>query len=320
MGPLLPATGPIMHRPCLSLLLLLLASASTLVTKNVTAADKPNILFIYTDDQSYRTVGCYPEAFDWVSTPNIDQLAREGVRFSHAYIGSWCMPSRATLLTGLHQHGIESMRMVGQYPGSDYDPRQCRFWPSVFRSNGYTTAQIGKWHTGVDPGYGRDWDHQIVWNRPRHPDNSPNYYDNQLISKNGGPPTMTTGYSTDNYTKWAEQYIRGEDRPAEKPWYLWLCYGAVHGPFTPAKRHLDRYPDVDIPFPADVYPPRPGKPKYVREMEFWERGANGDPVERKVRELGPVGMKDIPGRPLADWIRQYHQGVLANRRRRRPTR
>ncbi|SVD26780.1 uncharacterized protein METZ01_LOCUS379634, partial [marine metagenome] len=61
---------------------------------------RPNILFIYTDDQSSRTVGCYEEAFDFVKTPNIDALAKSGVRFSHAYIGSWCMPSRATMLTG----------------------------------------------------------------------------------------------------------------------------------------------------------------------------------------------------------------------------
>ena len=57
------------------------------------AAERPNILFIYTDDHSHRTVSCYPEAYDWVQTPNIDRLATNGVRFTHAYIGTWCMPS-----------------------------------------------------------------------------------------------------------------------------------------------------------------------------------------------------------------------------------
>lgn len=273
--------------------------------------ERPNILFIYTDDQSHRTVGCYPDSYDWVRTPNIDKLARQGVRFDHAYIGSWCMPSRASMLTGLHQHGIESMKMEGDYPGSSYDAEQCGFWPSVFRASGYTTAHIGKWHTGIDAGFGRDWDFQMVWNRPRHPENSPNYYDNQLISKNGGEPVLVQGYSTDNYTNWAVDYIHGNDRDASKPWYLWLCYGAVHGPFTPADRHLQAYRDAAVPTPADVYPPRPGKPEYVRQMEFWEPGKDGRPVERKVRDLGPVGMKDIPGRPLEEWVRQYHQGVLA---------
>lgn len=286
-------------------LALLLASFSLL------GAEKPNILFIYTDDQSTRTVSCYEEAHPWVNTPNIDALAAAGVRFEHAYIGSWCMPSRASLLTGLQQHGIESMRMEGEYPGSEYDPEKCRFWPSVFRKNGYTTAHIGKWHTGTDDGFGRDWDYQIIWNRPKYVENSPFYYYDQLIVKNGGEPELTKGYSTDNYTNWAVDYINGEGRQEGKPWYLWLCYGAVHGPFTPAERHLDEYPDVDIDVPADVYPPRPDKPKYIQKMEFWEPGKNGEPVERQVRKNSPVGMKDMPGRSLREWVRQYQQGVLA---------
>jgi arylsulfatase A-like enzyme len=276
-------------------------------------AGAPNILFIYTDDQSHRTVSCYPEAYDWVKTPNIDGLAKQGVRFDRAYIGTWCMVSRATMLTGHHQHGVESMRMVGKYPNSEYDPKKCPFWPSVFRKNGYVTAQIGKWHTGVDAGYGRDWDHQIVWNRPKFPDNAPNYYDNQLTSIDGAEAKIVKGYTTDNYTRWAIDFIKGKNRQAGKPWYLWLCYGAVHGPFTPAKRHLDRYPNIKIPIPKDVYPPRPGKPEYVQKMEFWGKGKNGRPVEKQFRTAKkiPVAMKDIPGRLLDEWIRQYHQGVLA---------
>lgn len=303
---------PVRSMTRLKLMLLLIAVGGAFTVPEVNAADKPNILFIYTDDQSHRTVSCYPEAYDWVRTPNIDRLAADGVRFSNAYIGAWCMPSRATLLTGHHQHGIESMRMEGQYPGSAYDPEQCPFWPSVFRKNGYQTAHIGKWHTGIDTGFGRDWDFQIVWNRPAHPKNSPNYYDNQLITKNGGEPRMTTGYTTDNYTDWAIDYIKGQERDADKPWYLWLCYGAVHGPFTPADRHLDDYKNISIPTPKDIYPPRPGKPAYASKMEFWEPGPNGaGPVERQVRKVSPVGMKDSPGRPLIEWVRQYQQGVLA---------
>ena len=294
---------------CLAVATLLLVSVDIIVKAEDDA--RPNILFIYTDDQSHRTVSCYPDAFDWVETPHLDRLASNGVRFNHAYIGSWCMPSRATMLTGLHQHGIESMRMEGRYPGSQYDPKQCRFWPSVFRQHGYTTAQIGKWHTGVDTGFGRDWDYQIVWNRPRHPDNAPNYYDNQLISKNGGEPERVTGYTTDNYTDWAVDYINGTGRASDKPWYLWLCYGAVHGPFTPADRHINRYKSIDVSVPRDIYPPRPGKPEYIRTAEFWEPGPAGKPVERKARDRPPVGMKDHPGRSLTDWVRQYHQGVIA---------
>ena len=160
----------------LTLLVIAVLSLWSVTEAADTKARRPNILLIYADDQSYKTVGCYPESWPWVRTPNIDALAKTGVRFQGAYLGSWCMPSRATMLTGRHPHGIESMQMVGEYPGSTYDPKQTPFWPSVFRKQGYHTAQIGKWHTGTDPGFGRDWDYQIVWNRPRHPDNAGNDY------------------------------------------------------------------------------------------------------------------------------------------------
>jgi arylsulfatase A-like enzyme len=96
----------------------------------------------------------------------------------------------------------------------------------------------------------------------------------------------------------------------------------VHGPFTPADRHKGEHGGAKIPVPKDVYPPRQGKPKYVQKMEHWEPAGpkhvrpglqitKGEPVEKKVRELGPVGMRDIPGKPLREWIKQYHEGVLA---------
>ena len=286
----------------------LVASLCMTLRTSACAADdsprRPNILFIYTDDQSYRTVSCYPEAYDWAHTPNIDQLAKRGIRFTHAYIGTWCMPSRATLLTGHLPYGVQSMRMEGKYPGSEYDPEQCPFWPKVFRQHGYFTAQIGKWHTGTDTGFGRDWDFQYVWNRPKHPDNAPNYYDNQLITFNGGETKLVKGYSTDNYTRWAEEFIRGDHRDSSKPWYLWLCYGASHGPYTPADRHRKDYPDIDVPTPADIYPPRPGKPAYMQKIESWVKGSNGQPVQKSSK-------KKKRERTLTDSVRQYHQCVRA---------
>ena len=278
------------------------------------AADqRPNILFIYTDDHSHRTVSCYPEAYSFVKTPNIDSLAANGIRFKYAYIGTWCMPSRASLLTGHYQHAVKSMRMAGKYPGSTYDPEQCPFWPKVFRQHGYQTAQIGKWHTGSDTGYGRDWDYQIVWNRPRHTSNAGNYYKSQMTEFNGGTARRIEGYTTDNYTEWAVDYLNGKGRDPQKPWYLWLCYGAVHGPFTPAKRHLEDYPDVNVPTPKDIYPPRDGKPKWASEYEKWIKGDDGRPHKKGRRratgEMAPG--RGIHGSDLNSWIRQYHQGVLA---------
>ena len=257
-------------------------------------------------------MSCYDEAYDWVNTPNIDQLASTGVRFAQAYIGTWCMPSRATQLTGYHQFGVESMRMQGVYPGSAYDPEKTPFWPSVFRRHGYTTAQIGKWHTGVDNGYGRDWDHQIVWNRPAHPDNAGNYFDDQIVEING-VSTRVQGYTTDWYTERAAQFIRGDDRDVEQPWYLWLCYGAVHGPFTPAKRHFDAYPDAQVPVPQDIFTGvnRADKPKYVQIRDRWGLDKNGVPELKSGVQQRTVKSAPIHGNTLQNWVRQYQQGVLA---------
>ena len=291
---------------------LILLAGTAFSSNAVGDNERPNILFIYTDDQSYRTVSCYPGSYDFASTPNIDALARRGIRFDSAYIGTWCMPSRASLLTGHLQHGVYSMRMEGKYPGSEYDPEQCPFWPSVFRANGYQTAQIGKWHTGTDNGYGRDWDYQLVWNRPRYPENAGAYYENQLIEKNGAKGVLTEGYSTDNYTNWAIDYINGNNRSPDKPWYLWLCYGAVHGPFTPADRHLQDLPEVNIPVPKDIFPPRSGKPDWMQKIEHWIPDENGTPVMKgNGFTAQTVDTKGIHGNTLNDWVRQYHQGVMA---------
>lgn len=274
-----------------------LLAAAPAWSRSAAAPRRPNILFIYTDDHSYRTISAYPEAYSWVRTPAIDLLSGQGVRFVAAYNGAWCMPSRATILTGHHQFGVESMRMEGPYPGSTYDPQKCPFWPKVFRSNGYFTAQIGKWHTGTDTGYGRDWDFQLVWNRPRYTETSAHYYYDQPITYHGGRTEMLKRYSTDQYTDWAVDLIRGNGRDARKPWFLWLCYGAVHGPYTPAQRHMNEYAGVDFDTPADIFPPRPGKPDWAQKINQWQKGPDGRPVAGR--------------RSLIEWVRQYHQGVCA---------
>jgi arylsulfatase A-like enzyme len=258
---------------------------------------RPNVLYIYTDDHSHRTLSCYKEAYPWVKTPNFDRLAKSGVRFLAAYNGSWCMPSRATMLTGRHSSGIESMRMEGPYPRCVYDADKCQFWPKIFRQKGYFTAQIGKWHTGIDTGYGRDWDYQIVWNRPQHPETNQNYYYDQPITYHGGKTEMLARYSTDQYTDWAVDFLKGEGRDKSKPWYLWLCYGAVHSPYQPAKRHLNELPGIDFETPKDIYPPRAGKPDWAQKINSWKKGPDGTPVSGDMT--------------LVQWVRQYHQGVFA---------
>ncbi|MBL9115880.1 MAG: sulfatase-like hydrolase/transferase [Verrucomicrobiaceae bacterium] len=280
---------------------------SSLGFSSAAESARPNVLLIYADDQSYKTVGCYPESWPWVKTPNIDALAKTGVRFHAAYLGSWCMPSRASILTGRHPHGIESMTMEGKYPGSTYDPTKCRFAPAEMRKQGYHTAQIGKWHTGTDSGWARDWDRQIVWNRPLHPENAGAYYETQIVSEDGVERTQE-GYPADNYTKWATDYIKGEKRDKSKPWYLWLCYGSIHGPSKPAARHKGMYKDGQVPLPKDIFPPRSGKPAYLNKTQSWIEGEDGMPIAKKGGEAFGEAKR---GLRFDDWVRQMNECLPA---------
>jgi len=103
------------------------------------APSTPNILFFFTDDHTYRMLSCYPRAYEFAHTPNIDRLAERGVRFDQAYMGAKCVPSRATMLTGRLQFAVES-----NYDGSDI-PGSIHWLPTI-RNKGYYTGMIGKWH------------------------------------------------------------------------------------------------------------------------------------------------------------------------------
>ena len=240
-------------------------------------ADKPNILYIFTDDQSIRSVSCYEEAHPWVQTPNIDKLATSGVRFETCYTAAWCQPSRASMLTGKLQHNIDKLKLVDPYPNTVYDPETTPFWPANFREKGYSTACIGKWHLGEDVGHGRDWDYSVIWDRMGPRSNSYAYYHKTLVRTNGGKREPLGGYSTDRYTDLAVDYI-AKQKDESKPWFLWLCYGGVHGPFTPAERHKDLYSDAPpAEVPADIFGPREGLPEFMVNFTMWEKNKNGRP-------------------------------------------
>jgi arylsulfatase A-like enzyme len=149
-----------------------------------------------------------------------------------------------------------------------------------------------------------------VWNRPKHPENAGSYYSDQLLAFNGVEREHVEGYSTDNYTRWACEYIRGEHRAADKPWFLWLCYGAVHGPTTPAPRHKGAYKNQPVPTPADIFPPRSGKPAYLDKTQSWQRGASGEPVMARSGEAFGDEAARNP-RTHAQWVRQVNECTLA---------
>ena len=126
------------------MLRILLASLLLLAPRALGAPDRPNILFIMSDDHAWQAIGAYGSNRN--TTPNIDRLAREGVRLDRFFVGnSICAPSRATMLTGLHSHANGVPDNSAHFDGSQ------RHVARMLRDAGYQTAMFGKWHLKTEP-------------------------------------------------------------------------------------------------------------------------------------------------------------------------
>jgi arylsulfatase A-like enzyme len=128
--------------------LLALLPAILLFSHTISAADPPNIVFFFTDDQTTSTIGCYGNPI--VQTPNIDGLAARGTRFENAFVShSICWVSRTTILSGL----------TGRSFGTSSNPDTARadavetLYSDILRDNGYRTGYFGKWHAKMPKGY-----------------------------------------------------------------------------------------------------------------------------------------------------------------------
>lgn len=269
-----------------------LCIARLLANDATASARPPNILYIFSDDQSYRTVSAYPRSYNFANTPNIDRLAEQGVRFDQAYIGAKCVPSRATALTGRLQFAVES-----NYDGSDIQGNT--YWFPTLRNKGYYMGMIGKWHYGAGAAahqHGTSWDWSVVWDHGSYSAAGGYYYD-QKVMINGAPQIDLGGYSTDRYTDYTEQFIYERAEEPEQPWFYWLAYAGVHGPYTPADRHIDMLenePETEIP--VDVWGPRFGKPLHFQDSK-WQMGADGMPVRQ--------------GKTLDFWVKQQTEAVAS---------
>ncbi len=237
----------------------------------------PNILYIFTDDQSSRTVASYEGAYSFVETPNIDNLAAHGVRFRYSYTGAKCVPSRGNALTGVLQH--------------NYD-ESTRYWISDMKEQGYYTGVVGKWHWN-ETRVSETWDESAIWEH--HKRNRDNYYWDQRVRINGGEEITLDQYSTDYYTDHAVEFITKRAEDPDRPWFYWLCYAGVHGPYEPETSDIDVYADEDpVEIPSDIYGPRPDKPEYMHMMTMWT-------------DIG--GQPYSSGQTLDDRVKQYNECV-----------
>ncbi|CAI8313122.1 MAG: Arylsulfatase [Opitutia bacterium UBA7350] len=233
--------------------ILLLGSAwGQAIDKNET--ERPNIVFIITDDQRYDEIAAVGR-FPWMETPNLDKIVNEGVHFENAFVTtSLCGPSRASFLTGTYasRHGV----IVNEHV--DYDFELPTF-PLLLQASGYRTGFIGKWHQAMHNRPRPGFDHWMCfWGQGKYFNDSFRMHEDQVHKMEKGK------YLTDELNDLAVAFIN-EERPQGQPFMLYLSHKAPHQPFTPAPRHRELYRDFKIPSQDNPEDDLSTKPKYVRE-------------------------------------------------------
>jgi len=209
----------------------------TLVPSAARAADRPNIVFIFTDDHAPHAIGAYGGWLSGVNpTPNIDRLASEGMLFRNSFCtNSICGPSRAVIQTGKHSHLNGFIRNGNKFNGDQ------QTFPKLLRETGYATAMIGKWHLATEP---QGYDYWKVLP-------GQGAYYNPTFRTPAGKEDIE-GYCTDIVTDLSLDWLRQASQD-DKPFMLMCQHKAPHRNWMPAFRHLTLYDDVNIPEPATLF-------------------------------------------------------------------
>lgn len=211
------------------------------------AGEKPNIIVMLVDDMGFSDLGCYGSE---IETPNLDRLARDGLRYSNFYNTSRCCPTRAALLTGLysHQAGVGAMTEKTDKPGYlGHLNRNCVTLAEALKPAGYTTLMTGKWHVGdgagmkpVDRGFDRYWGvlhggglyfKETMKLKPER-----KFYSNHEMID---PPDNL--YVTDDFTDRAIDFIDEAVKETKKPFFLYLAHIAPHWPLQAKPKDIEKY-------------------------------------------------------------------------------
>ncbi len=223
---------------------ILLLIVGLLTPSFVLAAERPNILYIMSDDHAAHAISAYGSRLAEVApTPNIDRLAREGALFTNAFCtNSICSPSRACVLTGQYNHLNGAFDLSGKVePGKQMLAIQ-------MRKAGYQTAMIGKWHLKVEPA---DFDYYCVlpgqgkYHNPEFRVRGEKPWGKNVIKFSGK-------HSTDAITDLTLDWLQ-HGRDQEKPFFLMHHYKAPHDYFDNAPRYESYLADVAIPEPATLW-------------------------------------------------------------------
>ncbi len=203
---------------------LLLSLVASRAAEEAKPAGKPNIIFILADDLGIGCVSSY--GADHFKTPNIDALAKGGLRFEHCYASPLCGPTRALLMTGRYAYHTG---MTGNETGKSLKPANEVMMPRLLKSAGYVTAQCGKWHQlSLQPG---DWgfDEYLRF------EGSGKYWNTQKEAKtytlNGKEVPLKDGeYLPDRMHEFAVDFIT---RHKDQPFYLYYSLSHVHSQILP---------------------------------------------------------------------------------------
>ncbi len=216
----------------------------------LTAEQRPNIVFIFSDDHAVQAIGAYGSKIN--QTPNIDRLAEEGTVFLNSFCAnSICGPSRANILTGKHSH-INGFRRNGER----FDGTQTTF-PKLLQQAGYQTALVGKWHLSSNPTGFDFW--EVLPGQG-------SYYNPAFIQMDGSRQQFT-GYCTDLITEKALKWLK-EDRDPSKPFVLMAQHKAPHRNWSPALRHLSMFDGKDVPVPDTLFDDYSGRTPLLKENEM----------------------------------------------------
>jgi arylsulfatase A-like enzyme len=232
-----PKMFPMMTLRRLALVLLVLSTVSIQAT--LADVQRPNILFIFSDDHAEHAISAYGSKVN--KTPHLDRLAAEGVRFTNSFVtNSICTPSRATLLTGQYSH-LNGVPVFNRFDGSrDHVAKR-------LQAGGYHTGVIGKWHLGSDP---TGFDRWIVL------PGQGAYWDPQFLVP--GRKLTIEGHCTDITGDLGVEFLK--TRPKDKPFFLMLHHKAPHRGWEPDERNKALFKDRVIPEPDtlwDDYKTRP---------------------------------------------------------------
>lgn len=211
---------------------------SVLSVFSLAAAERPNILFIFSDDHALSAISAYEGLYAGVApTPNIDRIAKEGAIFRRSFCAnSICGPSRACILTGKHSH-------KNGYLSNDFDTFDGNqlTMPKLMQAGGYQTAIIGKWHLVSQP-QGFDY-----WNIVP---SQGNYYNPDFITAVG--KKRYEGYCTDLITDFSLDWLKS-GRDPKKPFLLMCQHKAPHRNWAPALRHLGGFSGKTLPQPVSLF-------------------------------------------------------------------